>query len=95
MTGNSKVLDEAIQCVVQSSGVELRDGLTNQDIIYRTVTNVHRVLQELVNVCDEFVHSSINPSDGARLIADVNNILLVYLHYHILFVFYNFFCRTF
>ncbi|KAK4884014.1 hypothetical protein RN001_000285 [Aquatica leii] len=73
---HSSVLTKAIDNYITDSEVPKEHGLTKQDILFSKVTQIHQILQELVNRCDEAAHSDLNPMEAIELVKETNNIIL-------------------
>ncbi|KAK5648850.1 hypothetical protein RI129_003742 [Pyrocoelia pectoralis] len=77
--GSNEVFEKAVDMSINDSEVSTETGLTKQDILFSEVRTIYKILQELVNRCDQVAHSDLNPSQVVALIKDTNDILLVAL----------------
>lgn len=64
--------DDFLHVNKESSG-----NLTIQDLFYRHITQVHRIIQQLAKVATEQSHSDLPPLQLAYLIQEINVIILV------------------
>ncbi|CAG9859414.1 unnamed protein product [Phyllotreta striolata] len=74
------LIENAMEKIVAKMDDDHGASLTNQDIFYRKISNVHAIVQELANRCEETVHSDQNPVQVAQCVHDTNDILLAVLN---------------
>nr|CAD7433875.1 unnamed protein product [Timema monikensis] len=51
-------------------------GLSHQDLFYRQVTEVHRVLQVLAKCCNDLIHSDRRPQEVTDMVSETNSVIL-------------------
>lgn len=71
------LLENAIGRATEAEIAEMEYRLSHQDVFYREVTRVHRVMKELAACCEEAAHSDLNPKEVAGTIVDANDVMLV------------------
>lgn len=79
-------MENAIEKAITHFNTSPGNSLTNQDVFYREVSKVHRVIQELVNCCEESAHSDLSPIQVAQVVHDTNEIVLVSIQDQIYFL---------
>lgn len=71
------LLEKAIDAVVMNSKTKPTNGLTNQDIFFREISQVHKGIHELVNICEDVAHSNATQTFIIETISEANEILSV------------------
>lgn len=73
-----EIIENAIDKVIEDYDFEPEgESLTNQDIVFKEVTKIYTIFQQMVNLCNEVAHSDLSPLDLGTLIKDTNEIILV------------------
>ncbi|XP_044731324.1 nuclear pore complex protein Nup133 [Chrysoperla carnea] len=76
------LLERVMQASLEDEGLqnsESSSSLTIQDLFYRSVTRVHRLIQQLSILCVQQSHSDLAPLQFATLLHEANTILLAVL----------------
>ncbi|KAF5280860.1 hypothetical protein FQR65_LT03009 [Abscondita terminalis] len=73
---SNPIFTKVVDNLKLESEIQRENGLTKQDILFSKVAQIHQIFQELVNHCDEAVHSDLNPKEMIELIKETNIILL-------------------
>nr|CAD7405905.1 unnamed protein product [Timema poppensis] len=71
------MIETAIKRVLAEQKEKLpRLGLSHQDLFYRQVTEVQRVLQMLAKCCNDLIHSDRRPQEVTDTVSETNSVIL-------------------